>query len=136
MKTIGTAYTLAQTAADELGKPITAEIDLQRALAHLESAAEMLDEITEPRLTFERQASHYLALWLTNDEASYNEWKNTDARTAEARIKNEAQAIADHIRRQPLARMGSPLYHALAELLTRAAAWLDCDAIAAQLQED
>ena len=75
-------------------------------------------------------------LWLTNDETSYNEWKNTDARTAEARIKNEAQAIADHIRRQPLARMGAPLYHALAELLTRAAAWLDYDAIAAQLQED
>ena len=108
------------------------------ALAHAEQAARALDRISsEPRLTFERQASHYVSLWLTNDEQAYRAWRNVSAQDAKEALTEYAQDAADVMTAGH--RPGTHTYtiaRALAELLTRAVAWLDYDAIAAQLQED
>ena len=111
---------------------------IERALEKAEHAAQSLDKIAqEPRPTFERQASHYVSLWLTNDEASYNAWRNVSAQDAKEALTEYAQDAADVMTAGH--RPGTQTHaiaHALAELLTRAVAWLDYDAIAAQLQED
>ena len=108
------------------------------ALAHAEHAASLLDRISgEPRLTFERQASHYVSLWLTNDEASYKVWKGATAETMRANLDIYAREFCNSIRKDNAhSQTMRTMANALAELLTRAVAWLDYDAIAAQLQED
>ena len=103
-----------------------------QALAQAEEAARLLDKLaSEPRADFGRQAAHYVALWLTNDETAWDQWQDTSAQQAREIITERAETLAAE-----LATGADALDSALAELLTRAVAWLDYDELARQLSSD
>ena len=104
-----------------------------QALAQAEEAARLLDKLaSEPRAEFGRQAAHYVALWLTNGETAWDQWQDTSAQQAREIITERAYELASKIS----ARAMSALDSALAELLTRAVAWLDYEELARQLSSD